>query len=261
MDEKKYSVGIVLSGGGARGFSHLGFLQALNDAGIFPDVISGTSAGALVGVLTADGYTPREILDMLNIRSKLDFMRPTLPREGLLQISGISKILHTHLRAKRFEDLKIPLYAAATDINNGNAVYFNKGDIIDRVIASMSIPVLFQPVLINNIQYLDGGITDNLPISPIEKTCSKLIGSFVNPVGYVEKVGGLISIAERTFMLNMTKEAREKAGKFDLLVAPPELMNYGILDPEKADELFDLGYRSTKEKLSEETIRKNLMLP
>lgn len=260
MDEKNYNTGFVLSGGGARGFAHLGFIEALNEDGIYPDIISGTSAGALAGVLIADGYSPRDILKMLNMGSRLDFMRPTLPREGLLQISGIIKILNANLRAKRFENLKIPLNVAATDINNGKAVYFSEGDLIERVMASMSIPVLFPPVVINNIQYLDGGITDNLPVTPVENMCKKIVGSFVNPVGYVEKLTGLINIAERTFMLNMTKEVTEKAGKFDLLVAPPELRNYGILDPEKAEELFALGYNATKEKLRDETILRKLNL-
>ena len=91
MSDKQYNIGLVLSGGGARGFAHLGVIQALNEAGIFPDVISGTSAGALIGVLYADGYTPGEILNLMNGGSRLDFMRPALPREGLLQINGIYK--------------------------------------------------------------------------------------------------------------------------------------------------------------------------
>ena len=128
MSVKKYKIGLVLSGGGARGFAHLGVIQALNEAGIFPDVISGTSAGALVGVLYADGYTSKEILKLLNTGSRLDFMRPALPREGLLQINGIIKILKTSLRAKTFKELKIPLFVSATDLNNGKAVYFSEGD-------------------------------------------------------------------------------------------------------------------------------------
>jgi NTE family protein len=255
MAGKKYKTGLVLSGGGARGFAHLGLIQALNDSGIFPDVISGTSAGALVGVLYADGYKPKEILKLMNPGSRLDFMRPALPREGLLQISGIIKILKNSLRAKTFEELKIPLYVAATDLNNGKAEYFSKGDLIDPVIASASIPVLFQPVLIKNIHYVDGGVLDNLPVFPIENKCRFLIGSFVNPVGYMEKISGLISIAERTFHLSMSKEINEKAQIFDLFVAPPELMNYNILDPEKALELFDLGYKATMEKLDETLIK------
>lgn len=254
--KKKYRCGLVLSGGGARGFAHLGLIQALNDAGICPDVISGTSAGALAGVLYADGHSPREILKLMNHGSRLDFMRPTVPREGLLQIGGIARILDSALRAKKFEDLKIPLFVTATDINNGKPVYFSKGRLLDPVIASASIPVLFQPVIMNDICYVDGGVLDNLPVKPLEDKCDCLIGSFVNPVGYMEKVSGLISIAERTFMLSMSKEITEKAKLFDLFVAPPELSTYKILDPEKAEELFDVGYRETQKKLKEADVNK-----
>lgn len=256
----QYKIGLVLSGGGTRGFAHLGLIQALNDAGIYPEVISGTSAGALAGVLYADGYTPKEILKMMNAGSRLDFMRPTLPREGLLQIGGIIKILKANLHAKTFNELKIPLYVSATDLNNGKAEYFSEGDLLDPVIASASIPVLFQPVMINNLYYVDGGVLDNLPIKPIENKCKFIIGSFVNPVGYVEKCSGLISIAERTFMLSMSKEILEKAKKFNLFIAPLELRNYKILDPEKAEELFEVGYKATREKLNDVVIKSILDL-
>ena len=249
MTKRKYNIGLVLSGGGTRGFAHLGVMQALNEVGIFPDVISGTSAGALVGVLYADGRSPKEIHQIMNSGSRLDFMRPTLPREGLLQIGGVIKILKTYLRAKTFEDLKIPLYVTATDLNNGKAVYFSKGELVNPVIASASIPVLFQPVIIKDICYVDGGVLDNLPLTPIENKCNFLIGSFVNPVGYMKKISGLINIAERTFMLSMSKEIGEKAKRFDLFVAPLELGSYKILDPEKAEELYLIGYNSTLEKL------------
>jgi NTE family protein len=260
MPGEEYKIGLVLSGGGTRGFAHLGLIQALNDVGIFPDIISGTSAGALAGVLYADGYTPNEILHMMNAGSRLDFMRPALPREGLLQIGGIIKILKTNLRATTFEELKIPLYVAATDLNNGKAEYFSKGDLIDPVIASASIPVLFQPVLINNNHYVDGGVLDNLPVGPIEHKCRFLIGSFVNPIGYLEKISGLISIAERTFMLSMSKEIIEKARRFNLFISPPELRNFKILDPEKAEDLFSIGYKATKEKLNDALVKSILDL-
>jgi NTE family protein len=251
MSDKQYNIGLVLSGGGTRGFAHLGVIQALNEAGIFPDVISGTSAGALIGVLYADGHTPAEIMKMMNSSSRLDFMRPALPREGLLQINGIIKILKTSLRSKNFNELKIPLFVSATDLNNGKAVYFSEGELFDPVIASASIPVLFQPVKIGDISYVDGGVLDNLPIRPIENKCRILIGSFVNPVGYMKKISGLINIAERTFMLSMSKEIYEKAKKFDLFIAPLALRNYKFLNPEKAQELFEIGYNATNQKLEE----------
>jgi len=229
MPAEKYKTGLVLSGGGARGFAHLGVIQALNEAGIVPDVITGTSAGAIIGALYADGYTPLEILDLMNSGSRLDFMRPALPREGLLQIGGIVKILKTHLRAKTFEELKIPLIVSATDLNNGKSEYFSTGELIDPVIASASIPVLFQPVIINSIYYVDGGVLDNLPIFPVENKCRFLIGSFVNPVGPVEKISGLINIAERTFMLSMSKEIIDRNLIFLLLLLSLETTKFLIL--------------------------------
>ena len=247
---------MALSGGGARGFAHLGVLEALNEAGIYPDIFSGTSAGALAGVLYCDGLTPKEILKIMNTQSRLDYMRPAVPRDGLLQISGIERILECHLHAKTFEELKIPLFVTATDLNNGKAVYFSKGNLIKPVIASSSIPVLFKPVIINDICYVDGGVLDNLPIKPIKNLCNLLIGSYVNPVGYEAKINGLVQIAERTFMLSMSKEVTEKSKYFDLFIAPLELRNYGILDPEKAEDLFKIGYKATNEGLKVREIKK-----
>jgi NTE family protein len=168
----------------------------------------------------------------------------------LLQISGITKLLEANLRAKKFEELKIPLIVTATDLNHGKAVYFSKGDLISSVIASASIPVLFKPVIIDKIYYVDGGVLDNLPIKPIENNCRRIIGSFVNPVGYEESTSGLIKIAIRTFMLDQTKEAEGKSGRFDLFIAPDELKNFSFLDAGKADDLFKLGYKVTCEKLN-----------
>ena len=249
MREEKYKTGLVLSGGGARGFAHLGVIQALNEANIFPDIVSGTSAGALAGVLYCDGHSPKEILKIMKLQSKLDYMRPILPRDGLLQISGVAKLLESHLKAKTFEELRIPLVVCATDLNHGRSVYISKGELITAVIASSSIPVLFKPVIINKIYYVDGGVLDNLPVKPIQNKCKMLIGSFVNPVGYEESISGLITIAMRTFMLDQTKEVLEKSKNFDLLIAPPELTKFGILEVEKADDIYEMGYKKTKEKL------------
>jgi NTE family protein len=256
MAGKKYRTGLVLSGGGTRGFAHIGVLKALNESGIFPDVISGSSAGALIGVLYADGYSPEDIFKLMNATSRLHYIRPTVPREGLLQISGIERILKENLHAQRFEELKIALYVTATDLNNGKAEYFSEGNLLNTVIASASIPVLFNPVIINNIYYVDGGVLDNLPVKPIEDKCDFLIGSSVNATGYEPTVKSLVQIAERAFFLSMSREVAEKAKKFDVFIAPIELKDYKILDPEKAAEVLDIGYNATMEKLRNIEIQK-----
>jgi NTE family protein len=98
-------------------------------------------------------------------------------------------------------------------------------------------------------------VLDNLPIKPIEKKCNILIGSFVNPVGYEESPSGLISIAIRTFMLDQAKEALDKSKYFDLLIAPAELTKFGILEIDKAEDIFEMGYKETKEKLKDPEIQ------
>ena len=248
---KKYKIGLVLSGGGARGFAHLGVIQALNENNIYPDVVSGTSAGAIVGALYADGYSPSEILNIFNSTSRLHYIRPAVPRAGLFQISGIIEILKKNLRARSFSELKIPMFVCATDLNNGKAVYFSDGELMNPIIASASIPVLFNPVIIGNIHYVDGGVLDNLPVKPVENICTALVGSFVNPTGYENNFSSLLQIAERTFMLNISREVAIKSGKFDLFVAPSALHNYKILDPEKAQEVYEIGYNETIKLLKE----------
>jgi NTE family protein len=99
-------------------------------------------------------------------------------------------------------------------------------------------------------------VLDNMPLKPIENDCDLLIGSFVNPTGYEKTVTSLVQIAERTFMLNMSKELDHKRKKFDVFIAPPELKNYKILDPEKAVEVFDIGYNATISKLKETEIKR-----
>jgi NTE family protein len=99
---------------------------------------------------------------------------------------------------------------------------------------------------------------DNLPLKPIAGLCSLKIGSFVNPIGYEETVTSLVQIAERTFMLNLAREVESNKNKFDIFIAPQELKRYKILDPEKAVEVFEIGYRATKEQLDDPSVKKIL---
>jgi NTE family protein len=97
---------------------------------------------------------------------------------------------------------------------------------------------------------------DNFPVSPIENNCSLIIGSFVNQIGYVEKFSGLVSLAERTFMVGLSRDIHEKSKKFDLVFAPSELKNYKVLNTLKASELFEVGFNATRKKLKEDAVKK-----
>jgi NTE family protein len=214
-------------------------------------MISGTSAGAIAGALYADGYTPDEILDILGKNSRLDFLTLTVPKVGLLKMSGMIRILKKNLRATTFEELKIPLIVTATNLHSAKVEYFSSGELLRCIIASASIPVIFRPVVMNNISYVDGGVIDNLPVGPLERKCSFLIGSYVNSIEERDGFNSLAAIAERAFHLSVTKDLQQKRRKFDIYINPPELIKYNAFDQDKSHELFELGYRSCKEKITE----------
>lgn len=248
--KKKFKIGLVLSGGGARGFAHLGVIKALNENGIYPDVISGTSAGAIAGAFYCDGYQPEEILSFFIEKGLYKYLEFIIPKKGLIKITGLLKLIDEHLNSKYFENLKTPLYVAATDINYAKPVYFSSGELLPAVIASSAIPVIFQPFKINDITYVDGGLTDNLPVEPLKDNCEKIIGVNVNPIGYQKDFNKLMSIAERTFHIAFNAGLYEKIQLLDLYIQPEKLKNYGIFDVNKSPEIFNIGYRETLKVVS-----------
>jgi len=248
-----YQTGFVLSGGAARGFAHLGIIKALKETGIFPDVLSGTSAGSIVGAFCADGYDPEEIMHIFLKKRIFNFVRLGTATHGFLSMSGLEKVLGQTLHAKTFADLKVPLYICATNYNTGKPVYFHQGVLIPRIIASSSIPVIFTPKRIGRHLYVDGGVLDNLPVAPVRNRCSRLIGMHVNPVGEEKDAKGLLKIAERSFHLAMSSEVEHKLKYFDLFIRPGELREFGLMDVRKGPEMFDIGYRTAREVLKHYT--------
>jgi NTE family protein len=183
----------------------------------------------------------------------LDYAKITIPKTGLFRTKGLSDSLSRHLRADRFEDLNIPLYIAATDLKKGTIVYFNRGRLVDRILASAAIPVLFEPVEIEGDLFVDGGVLDGFPIAPLRQKCRKLVGISLNPVLSESDFNNLFRIASRTFHLSASIEMKKKHAQCDIFIEPEELAGFGMLDVSKAKELFDLGYNIARKKLDEST--------
>src|ERR1700754_1937451 len=156
-------IGLALSGGGARGIAHIGVIKALEELNIKPDVISGTSAGSIVGVLYASGMRPNEIFDVVSHLSIFKSVKIAWAWSGLLKMEGLQALLTKHIPDNTFESLKIPLTVAATEIRLGEIRYFSSGELGPAVIASCSIPGIFDPVHFDGHLYVDGGLLDNLP--------------------------------------------------------------------------------------------------
>jgi NTE family protein len=252
--KKKFKTGLVLSGGGTRGFAHLGALKALEEHGIKPDIIAGVSAGSIVGALYADGENAEEALKALTSKRLFGFFEFILPRSGLIKMTGFEKTLRNTLKAKNFEDLQIPLIIFAVNINTAKLHRFDKGDLVSAITASSSIPVVFQPVKIDGQYYLDGGIINNFPVDTIRHDCETIIGINVNPIGEFEHMKSLKSIAIRTFHISLRNQGIKKEELCDIYIEPEKLDKFGLLDISKAKEIFEVGYEEASRVLKDKGI-------
>ncbi|GHT15253.1 phospholipase [Bacteroidia bacterium] len=251
LEKKKYKLGLALSGGGARGFAHPGAMKAIEDFGLRPDIISGTSAGALAGVLYADGYTPEEIIQLFVGKDFREFVDIQVPMAAIFGTSGFRRFLKKHLHAKNFEDLRIPLKVVTTNLDEGESVVFDKGPIIDAIVASCSIPIVFNPVVINGVNYVDGGIFKNFPVSTIRGMCNKIIGVNVSPLVPKKYNKTIMHIAERTYHYMSRTNALLDRTLCDVLVEITDVAYYKTFDLENSEKIFGIGYGYSQNALIE----------
>lgn len=248
----KYNLGYALSGGGAKGFAHLGALKGLESAGLKPDVIVGTSAGALAGVFYADGYSPEEIADMFKGLEFRQFAEFTRPRAGFFKSAGLRSFIKNNLRAKSFEDLKMPFITVATDWNRARTVTFSKGRLlVDAVVASCSVPVIFYPQLINDTLYVDGGLLKNFPVSVIRKNTRYIVGVNVSLMIPPHVKSNVKNMAERTFSIMSNSNTLLDRKLCDILIEAKGVEKYSLFDLNHIDLISEIGYQSALEKLHE----------
>ena len=251
MATKKYSLGIAFSGGGAKGAAHCGALQALKEYGIKPDVVSGTSVGALVAILYSSGISPKQMIETFQgLNFFKDIVAPSLPKGGLFDSRPLQTLIRNILPYSRLEELPIPTFIVASDMEHGVSKVFTKGEIAPRVVASCSIPVIFQPICINGVHYVDGGTFQNLPVSAIRQKCDKVIALNLNHLEAEKHKNNLISVAYRAFMMMMVSNVAADSAQADLFI---DLDTYGCMahDLSRIEELFFRGYDSTVKALEE----------
>lgn len=242
-EKPKYKLGLALGGGGARGFAHLGVFDALHERGLKPDIISGTSAGALAGVFYADGYTSKEILELFKGVKFGELATTSLPRNGFFKMKGLAGFLKKNLRAKSFEELKTPLRVLTSDIENGKSVLFDSGELIPPILASCAVPIVFEPVKIENKYLVDGGLFINLPVSSIRQDCEKIVGVNVSPLCPVKYSQSFKYIIERSLHYLMSTNALPDRELCDYLIESPEIGNYPLFELSKAKKIYEEGYK------------------
>jgi NTE family protein len=279
------TVGLVLSGGGAKGITHIGIIQALEENGIPIDYVSGTSIGAIVGGLYAMGYTPKEMLDLIGSKEfqqcysgeidedNLYYIKQNDPTPALYTIKAniddsttvvqalpLSLIDPVHMNIKipelciqataacggDFDRLFVPFRCVASDVYNKREIVFSHGDLGDAVRASMTFPIVFRPIKIGKVLAYDGGIYNNFPANVMKEDFNPdyIIGSVVSSNNEQPEADDIVAQVESFIM---------QASNYELPDTNGILMNFdlqgevGLLDFDKAQYLFDLGYATTLE--------------
>ncbi len=158
-------IGLALGGGAARGFAHIGVIQVLEEAGIRPDLVVGTSAGSLVAALYASGKNGRELAALAQSMDEGAITDWSFPGRGLIRGEALARYVREHTGSKRIEQMPLPLGIVATDLDNGQGILFRVGDPGVAVRASSAVPAVFQPVRIGQREYVDGGLVAPVPVS------------------------------------------------------------------------------------------------
>lgn len=242
----KHDIGLVLSGGGVRGIAHIGVLKALNELNIHPSVISGTSAGAIIGVLYAMGLSSQEMIDFVSHSSLWKFFRFEWSAGGLSNLNYLKERLIQIGIPQNFDDLQKKLFVTATNLTKGKTEIFHEGPLLDTILASCSIPLVFKPVNINGDRYADGGILNNLPASAITSQAHRLIGVNVIPLSVDEDKDYQSSkqVAQRCFELFMNANTQPELTACDVVIEP-KVQEFYLFSLPKFNLIHDIGYETT----------------
>lgn len=251
MHKKPHTLGYVLSGGGARGIAHLGVLQALDEAGLKPTHIAGTSAGAVLGAFYSAGFSPLQILELVQSLSLFSFRSFKLGKAGFFSMRPMETVLKKHLKIAKLEELPIPLTVTATDVVRGEVRYFTEGDLPLILQASSCVPLVFKPIEYDGTFFLDGGILDNFPISTLRNKCDKVIGVFVNSISHEPRDIQMRDMLDRSFHLALSSTVESKSVLCDAYFCPPGMSRFGMFSMSQSVEIYEYAYAHAKERMND----------
>ncbi|MFD2643245.1 patatin-like phospholipase family protein [Pseudomonas japonica] len=278
-------VGLVLSGGAARGLAHIGVLKALEEQGVKIDAIAGTSMGAVIGGLYASGYKVEELEKLARSidwqqalsdappRKDIPFRRKQDDRDflvkqkisfrddgslglplGVIQGQNLALLLESLLAhtsdTRDFDKLPIPFRAVATDIASGEKVVFNRGHLPQVIRASMSIPAVFAPVELDGRLLVDGGMVDNIPLDIVREmgVDVAIVVDIGTPLRNRKQLGTVVDVLNQSITLMTRRNSEEQLAALrreDILIQPP-LASISATDFGRAEEMMEAGYRATR---------------
>ena len=258
--KKNYKIGVALGGGAARGYAHIGVLNAIDELNIPISYVSGTSIGSFIGALYASG----NLKNFENeVRSKNSFMKdvlfkldPVFPKLSIMNGNEVIKIFKELTNIRTFEELEIPLTTVATDIINNKKIESNKGDIINAIKASIAIPGVLTPTYIDENLCVDGGLIDPVPLQSIVDMGSDITLA-VNLYGLQSSKKNdhkynIVDIVDRSakIILNNVTHLSFKNNEPDILIEPP-IDQFKGWDFHKSNDLIKIGYDTAKKILKE----------
>lgn len=237
-------IGLVLGGGAARGFAHVGVIKMLESQGLRPDLIVGTSAGSVVGALYASGYTG---FDLQRIALELDEKTVsdwTLPNRGFLRGESLQSFVNSAVKNRNLEQLSKPLGVVVTDLRSGERVVLRRGNTGMAVRASSSIPGVFQPVVIGGREFVDGGVTSPVPVRAAREMGAEfVIAVDISRNPQTGAVDDTVGVLLQTFLIMGRTIAAQELPGADIVISPDtremasttfESRNVSIIEGEKA---------------------------
>ena len=249
-------VGITLSGGGALGYAHIGVLQALEEHGIHPDCISGSSMGAIIGTLYAAGYSPKEMLaivqkDKLYRINKLLTLQSAFTTTGMSSHKSLHRILLQLIPPNSFDSLPRRLTVCVTNLDSGESEYISSGDsLAEYVVASASIPGIFETRTVGGHTYVDGGVLDNLPVRALRPQCDHIIAVDVLP--FVKESRKSTSLDVMLWSIRLMQHSNSIPGRAaaDWLIDSYALVEFHEFSFDKYREIYQYGYKAATEYLA-----------
>lgn len=247
--KKNKKIGLALGGGAALGAAHIGVLKALEEQNIEISYVAGTSIGAFVGAFHAYGKKWNEIEEIASELKWLDISGLSLSQYGLLSNKRLGSLIDECIGEVNFDQSDIPLAMIATDISNGEKMILDKGNLASAVMASTCIPGIFIPIERDEKLLVDGGIVENVPISPLKEMGAEfIIAVDLNAKHSYKKPENIIEVLLNSFHFTLMTSSKLQTQKADLIITP-DLSSFNRVDIDQAEDLIKVGYETTKEIL------------
>ena len=216
-------LGLALGGGAARGFAHIGVLQVLEEEGIKPSLVVGTSAGSVVASFYASGKTGQQLqwlADTMDETQFTDWANPFSGR-GILRGEALGKYINSQLNGMKIEDMKMPLGIVATDLRTGDGILFRRGDVATAVRASSAVPSVFEPVQIAGKDYVDGGLVSPVPVRYARQMGADLVLAIdISSRPEDAKTTDMLKVLLQTFSIMGKSISQLELAQADVVVRP-----------------------------------------